>query len=676
MTLVTAPNIIEQSDFSMGHSPQGEDASTDASALLDCLNLILDKNTGSLITRGGFQRDWLLTGISDLNDHWVTNVYAWGSPQGSKLMVIVTDGSASADNVGLILVDLEANSYGRIDTAGRTWANPKEHHWGVGMEGIWYGGVIGEPMYSYNDFTNTWDADAGVPAGVLPLIDDVNDGTGIAPGIGYARDHAFKGDEIVSFDGAYYRPARSIRFDEFDNDENVYQVGDKVSRIFVWASTNIYWKSFKCIQKHDPDTVDADPGTGADWRDYWTKVRLPLPNNSDDGNETSSSWYFVPDAAETSIAAWHANRLFLRWDDEGDRSRLQFSAPVKPEKGEDIPDVVWSPDFAPGNSILGAGGGWLPFNDGTHHGFITALRSYGDRLLVFKRQAVWALVGTDDSTWQTKRIIEGIGAVGPQSHCAVDGMVYFLSDEGLYVTDGQEAREVPGNERYRDYIRTRLDESQFVQSTGVRRVDQYPVVWPFDGFIWISMPSDENSTDKYVTLAYHVETGSWYYTNLPVKDTAFYRETGKTLLSMVPPPSYGELDGAGTVPKLYQYIRTLTADADGLISEGSSDIAWRARFGWWSFSTLREERRIRRVWALLRAATSQTISIVARRNYSDTAVATTTRTALGATPTHYEGEVIQDSHAVSYEVSGTKAGAAVFGFAVQTQPRRTRYHTG
>lgn len=677
MPITVAPDIIEQSDFSFGLDLQGQDPSVDTNALLDSLNLVLDPNTGALVTRGGLQRDWTLVGAG-LDDHYILQIFPFQAPGGAKLVVVVSDGGSGADNVGLILVDLVANSYARMDTPGVTWPEPTEHHWGVGMDGIWYGGTQGVEMYSYDTSDDSWNDAAGVPQNARELIDDVNDAVNEAIDE-RARDYAFDGNEIVLWDGNYYKPARSIRFDEYDNDEKTYNVGDKVSRKWVWDSTQIYWKSFKCIKKHDPsDISDTEPGEGTDWRLYWTKVRLPLPTHTTGEFETSKSWVYVPVASETHIACWHASRMFMRFDDEKDRSRLQYSAPIKPDKGEDVPDVTWTPDFAPSATNEGQGGGWLPFNDGTHHGFITALRSYGDRLLVFKRQAVWSLVGTDDTTWMPKRIIEGIGCVGPDSHVLVDGIVYFLSDEGLYMTDGQEARQAPGNERVRDYIRTRLDESQFVQSTEARRVDQYPVMWVWDDFIWVSMPSVETTAAKSVTLVYHPTTASWYYTNLPVRDVAIYRDAGRTHLAMALSPFYGELDNSGSDPKIYQYKKTVNSDADGNISESATEIAWLARLGWWSFATLRQQRRIRRAWALVKSGATQTVTILARKDYSDSTAKSTARAVTsGGGVQHLEGEVFADCHAINYQVSGTKAPAVVHGIAVHTQRRRDmRYHSG
>jgi hypothetical protein len=207
-------------------------------------------------------------------------------------------------------------------------------------------------------------------------------------------------------------------------------------------------------------------------------------------------------------------------------------------------------------------------------------------------------------------------------------------------------------------------------------VDQYPVLWNFDNFIWISMPSDESAAgEKSVTLAYHPETGSFYKTDLPVRDVAVYRWEARTKLAFAGSPFYGELDnGAGADPKVFSYDKATTSDSDGNITPGSQDIAWRVRFGWWSFSTLRAQRRIRRVWSLVKAAT-QSVTLIARKDYSDSTVKTTVRTSNG-TVQHLEGEWFADSHAVNFQLSGTKAPAVVHGMAVHTQPRRMRYHTG
>ena len=560
----------------------------------------------------------------------------------------------------LYAVTLSSMTAARIDTAGRTWSHPTHSHWGQGVDGIYYGGVTGEAMYSW-DPSGSWDADATANPNWKTLVDSIDDTVNTATE--YGRDFAFKGKEVVTYLGDQYTPSRSIRYENWDDDERTYQVGDRVSRWATWDTTSQYYKSFRCIKAHSPADLGAtaSPGTGATWKTYWTKVRLPLPVVN---NETTAGWDFVPVAAQTHIAAWHADRLFMRYDDFGDRSRLLYSAPIKPDKSMDVPDLDWDPtDFAPGNDFRGIGGGWIPFNDGTHPGPIQALHSYNTYLIVFKRQAIWVLSGTDDTTWQTRRLIEGIGCVGPKAKVTHDGIVYFLADDGLHITDGTQVEEAPGNQKVREYLRVRMDASL------PSHPENEPVMWSYGGFIWFSIP-DPSASVKHVTIAYDPGTASFWKTNLPVEDAATYRHEGVTNLAFGAPASYGSDRSL-----LYQYDHASAGDQDdsGADAYAATDIAWNARLAWWPFSTVRQQRRIRRVWAIIQGV--MTFSILARRDYSDTTVKTTTRAVTASSPTYIEGEWFADSHSVNFELSSTKAPAVVLGVGVETQPRRNRYHT-
>jgi hypothetical protein len=670
----TVQPLIEQNAWTTGWVPDGDDSSKDNAALIDALNVLLDTTpivavtptgvvhevpSGGLLARKGFERLKVITSGSTLHGYYVRNIWPFRAAAANYLILAITDNT----NVQFWAYNITANTIARMDSGAASFPNATDPFWGLGVDNVWYGGQRGRTMFSWDPAGPTWVDDASTNTTWKTLIDATNDSVTVATQ--YGRDFAFQGHEKVKYDGHVYTPARGIRYDKWVNDEGVYRPGDKVSRWAVWGATSGYNKSFKCILQHDPSAATTAPGTGATWKDYWTKVRLPLPDNTDGGEtETSPSWYYMPTAAQTSVAAWHADRLFMRWDNQNkDRSRLLYSAPIKPDKGRDIPETVWDPtDFAPGNDAKGTGGGWRSFNDGTHHGWITALHSFGQYLIVFKRQAVWVLIGADDATWQNNRLMEGIGCVGPNAHCQVDGLVYFISDEGLYMTDGQSVVEASGNSKVRKFIRDRLDVSQ------PGHPEQDVVMWAFDRFIWMSLPSSTVS-EKYVTLAYEVATGSFWKTNLPVLDIARYRDEGMSKLAFVPPKGYLE---TASDPQVYRY-GAVDDDHDGTIAGAQTPIVWRARMAWWSFSTLRQQRRIRKVWALIKVV-AQTVTIKGRKDYDDTTVKTTARVVSTAVPQHIEGEWFADSHAVSFEVSGTNAPAEVLGFAVETQPRRNRYH--
>jgi hypothetical protein len=654
---VTQPNVIEQTDFLLGWAPSGQAAAEGPTVLLDVLNLLPDKGgSGALEVRDGFRR--IRQELVGDGTHYILNLFPFRAEFGGSvhvyLIAVVTNGTAGADNVQVYAIDLADFSKARIDTPGRTWAQPTKNHWGVGVQNIYYGGSPGNNVYSWDPSTSTWNATANV--GNWKTVVDAIDGA-VDLATQWPRDFAFKGNEKVFYNsGKVYTPVEGIRYDTWNSGDH-YEKGDKVSS----KAGLLYWKSFKCIKAHNADATNQ-PGVGANTATYWQKVRLPLPTN--DSGETSDKWYFVPVAPGSSVAAWHADRMWIRYDNEGDKSRLLFSAPLHYEKDADVPDVKFSmTDFAPGNDMKGPGGGWLSFNDGRHHGVITALRSYGQYLLVFKKAAVWALSGYSEDTFNPRRLTTGTGCVGPFAHCEFAGLVYFLGPDGLYVTDGTAVEPVTNYEATAKALEARLDEM------GASGDARSAFIWSWEKRIWIAL-CDDAAAEKWWTLVYDPATGGWWKTDLPVLSVAKVATgdgTGQKVFFSAP-TTYSTRD------LIYQYEHPSANNQDdtGANVYATRDIPWKLRTAWWPFGVLREQRRIRRVWALVKGAMTYTLK--AYRNWSDTPVKTTTRVVSTPDPQHIEGEWFADSHAVSFELSSTKRPAVVYGIAVDSEPRHIRYH--
>ena len=666
MPIVTQPALIEWSDFSGGWSPDGLNASTTPDVLLDVLNLLPDPNTGSLQTRPGFRRH----GSDDLDagagaalttGHYIKQVGHFRTSSTNYFIAVCTDGSANADNVQLYAVNIDSPyTLLRMDTPGRTWSNSEAMFWFQGIDGVLYMGSKGNEMCSWDPSGPTWDATAATPT-TKTWVDDT--GAGVTTATEYGRDNAWTGKELVAYSGDIFMPMVNIK-EKLWEDDTRYTKGEKVS-----VKLNSYWRSYKCYDDHT-SAAGTKPDSGANWKDYWKRVKLDAPQD-EDGN-TNKDWAFIPAAAETSISMWFADRLWLRFDGQGDNSRAQYSAPVKPEKNEDIPNVLWDPtDWAPGNDFRGQGGGWVPFNDGKHDGAISAMRPFGQYGLVFKRKAVWVISGSDDTSWNVRKVARGAGAVGQQATVESDGLVYFLSDDGLHVTDGTVVEEVPGNEKVGDWIRTRLDGALAYEDTDGAQ----PTLFKWNGFIGISIPYATDSAPG-VTLFYEPKAGSFWYTNLPVLDWQSYNDTGvaKAAFCMA-------RNGASDSPRNIIYIFDKSNandkdDAGGATydtpSDAPVDIAWSMDTAWLAFSTARMERRIRRVWWLVKGAISMTIKQY--RNYSATEATTTARTGPSAAG-YIEGVWMADCHAMRMELSGASAPVSIYGYSADTEPRRVRYHT-
>jgi hypothetical protein len=64
-------------------------------------------------------------------------------------------------------------------------------------------------------------------------------------------------------------------------------------------------------------------------------------------------------------------------------------------------------------------------------GRITALLSFQDHLLIFKRDSVWALYGYDADSWQLIQVSMSAGTLGPHTVARSEDSVYFFSPTGI-----------------------------------------------------------------------------------------------------------------------------------------------------------------------------------------------------------------------------------------------------
>lgn len=662
-TVVTQPDIIEESDFVTGGLVAVPDSGNDnwpghpensaTNVLIEALNVLpATDDSGAMRVRSGFDR--VLEELTGDSGRYIITLEKFRGNGVSYLIAVTTTGAAAANNVKVYAIELDTFTAARIDDTGVTWANPKEPHVLLAVDEKLYGASKGNDWYSWDPATSTWDATAA-EGNWDTLVDSLSPGAGEV-----ARDFAFKGSEKVIYDGDVFTPAKGIRFKEWENDQE-YVKGERVSlKIAVGGET--YWRSYRCLDGHTAVTADNRPGDGTDWRDFWQKVRLPLPRNTDD--ETSDKWYFVPVPNGSDVAAWFADRMWVRGDGVAGKDRLLYSAPLKLEKGVDITDTTFNmKDFAPGNDERGPGGGWVPFNDGRSGGIIEALHPYGSELLVFKRQAVWKLTGRSEASFTPVRIAKGVGAVGPSAVAEVDGLVYFLSDDGLYVTDGSTVEPVINGSRMARMLEFRNDLMRATAAaTGI-----YPTLTAFRDQVYISMCVPGGTTPR-VTYVYDTRYQSFWQTDLPIIAATVQRNKGVPVMYFSAYDAYGE-------DIVYQL--TGIRDDTGAATRTRVYPAWTVRTAWWSFGLLREQRRIRRTW--LRTQGDGTMSLSVYRDWDDSKVSTKSSLTSDYNATKFvEGLWVPDCHAISFKLSKTATDAGgdhfIYGVGVETQPRRKRYH--
>jgi len=115
---------------------------------------------------------------------------------------------------------------------------------------------------------------------------------------------------------------------------------------------------------------------------------------------------------------------------------------------------------------------------------ITALLSFGDHLLVFKTNSVWAIHGYDAESFQMVQVTEKVGALHRQAVAKAENSVYFLSwPHGVYEYDGDGVFEV--SEQLRPGIRSPNFNSEALESIWLNYVDQR---------LWVAVPFSTTAT--------------------------------------------------------------------------------------------------------------------------------------------------------------------------------------
>lgn len=674
MPVPVLPNRIELSEFSGGFSPDGEEASLPLESIPDAINLLLDTSTGALELRKGFTR--LSAGrLEGQGGYYIRHVnYYECIDSGTRkrfLICVLTNGTdAEANNVKLYAYDLINNTFNRIDTAGRSWAKAKTEHWFAIVENTYYGGTRGEEIYSWHP-TNGWDADPTTP-NVDTWVDAI--GNSVAASGEKGRNFAFKKGMKVVLSGKYYSALRNIRFKTWESGES-YRKGERVSRK-VNHGTRTYWRSFEAKSAHTAESANA-PGTGASEATYWKTVRLK--NIKDEDGDITSDWAYMPLPGKGSVGTYHGFRLFVSHPDSDNRGRVQYSAPAKPERDALIADLDFRPtDWAPVDDNRGDGGGWftVPFSKGDA---LRGLYSYGTYLIIFGRWQSFVLAGTNENTW-TLRELGKAGALAQASVVEHQGLVYFLSPTGtLFVTDGTSVQPAPGFEKVREWVKDRIDQLMIGQDN----YNWHPSIESYGGYIWISLPdNDPNTTANQYTLVYDPATQTYWLTSIPMLSMAV-GEKGRAQRAWFSAP----ITGADTdqKPTVFQYLddpgNEVYTDDDWTgeaASAETNDISWHFRSAWLQFGVTRNERRIRRLWALVTGETADVVTVAMYRNFeADSARTTAARTLVGSAAAEFiEGKVgTTDAYSVGVKVSAaSNAQTALHGVGVDTEPRRTRFH--
>lgn len=183
-----------------------------------------------------------------------------------------------------------------------------------------------------------------------------------------------------------------------------------------------------------------------------------------------------PPPANIKFAATHLSRLFL-----SDGADLFYSKAALPEAFD--PDNVEA----------------VNTNDGDQ---ITGIMSAYELLVIFKRNAMYALFGDDPDSWTIRQISSDIGCVSHRSIKTVEGITYWWSLKGPMAWDGTGLPKAIGTPLIQPTISTdNLNFSLF--SSICAEIDS------INQRVMFALPSSSAATRCDIILPFNYRAGAW-----------------------------------------------------------------------------------------------------------------------------------------------------------------------
>lgn len=685
-TLSIAPADISLTDFGGGFQPDLVPSAVPPNGLLDVNNLLPDRETGALETRKGYQRfSNLLVAGFEVRALWPFLRYSGAESEPTKVRLVAVlrktpkPSPREVDDVQIWSIDVTNSTAARIDHAGvRTWKAWECNHWGAVVDNVYYGGGELDPMYSYRPYfiDGSVNPEPYDPDATMGQFCTTQWATGQSYVIGDRRWDTVAEEKLAGglrerkyvfvcttahTSAAWNRPGSEIVTND-DGEVSSTQIRvagerrwEKLGRyIPEWASGTTYKVGAKVsyLITGNTDYPRGLPGSGAAVNRRSTFI-CTREHTAAAGNEPPGNAWTPYRAPISSVATFHGPRLFIRDGDAG-TGIVRYSEAITGAG-------LWDQTAWDSTDVQGAG--FIPIRSGDGDD-VQALVSMAGKLIICKRFSTWSLSGMNPSTWRLDRIGD-VGAIFKRAAVEHAGLVYFLSDEGLKVTDGVEVQDAPNGNLVKDWLRDNID-VETVSGTKAYKVH----VVTYKGFLWFALPGGDQVSRPNYTVVYDPTTASWWKTDIPAWMMA------KAQVARVQRLFFGKI-GAPALVMRYEPTTHPDEDDTGVTTQAWTPITWKARTAWLTFSSRKEQRRVRRVWTTIMGSTKN-ITLKLYRNFVESAIWTVTRTTSGDPVNYVEGKSWRggDPYSISMEISGDSAPAAVVAANVETQFRRNRWNRG
>lgn len=165
---------------------------------------------------------------------------------------------------------------------------------------------------------------------------------------------------------------------------------------------------------------------------------------------------------------------------------------------------------------------YIDIDPGVDGDYIVALVPMGERLLVFKRNSIYSIVGADQETFQVFPVTRQVGAVGADAIVSTDiGVFFFHWPTGVYLFDGNNLQYLFAN------IRPAVEEGSVPDAYADKIALGYR-----SRRVWVSVPWEASTTNArtFVYSTISPKQGAWVAYDIPVGGYLEWKPAGADAL--------------------------------------------------------------------------------------------------------------------------------------------------
>ena len=261
--------------------------------------------------------------------------------------------------------------------------------------------------------------------------------------------------------------------------------------------------------------------------------------------------------------------------------------------------------------------------------YITGITLYGDQIIVFKENKIFSIswVGGQLLFNSVRRSSE-IGCIAPDTIVQKNGLIYFLSKNGVYTFDGQSTRSA--SDKISDKITNELNPSTVQVSKAV--------VYDKHEQIWFAVPKSPSTLPNRVYVMDYI-TGGWNAYDMDIEGLANLTIATDQIYASYPLPysSYslekiGEQTGEES-SFLGIVSNGFVSEFGGVSTDLGSEFSAGWKSPWYDFGQAALNKRVLRITALVdtvEATGSSTLNISTFKDWDEETVRKTDTLELSA----------------------------------------------